>query len=147
MKQETIQEPLDIDTLGYYLDRALNVMIKLLNKTFAEKDIDLQHAQYTVLKVLWCCEGISQSRLSRLLGKDPAAISRALNYLESKGYIERRGTNGKTNGIFLTEYANSRKDEIEAVADLVTDKATSGMTQHQKDLLKQLLNTIYDNIK
>ena len=147
MKQETIQEPLDIDTLGYYLDRALNVMIKLLNKTFAEKDIDLQHAQYTVLKVLWCCEGISQSKLSRLLGKDPAAISRALNYLESKGYIERRGTNGKTNGIFLTEYANSRKDEIEAVADLVTDKATSGMTQHQKDLLKQLLNTIYDNIK
>ena len=147
MKQETIQEPLDIDTLGYYLDRALNVMIKLLNKTFAEKDIGLQHAQYTVLKVLWCCEGISQSRLSRLLGKDPAAISRALNYLESKGYIERRGTNGKTNGIFLTEYANSRKDEIEAVADLVTDKATSGMTQHQKDLLKQVLNTIYDNIK
>lgn len=147
MKQETIQEPLDIDTLGYYLDRALNVMIKLLNKTFAEKDIGLQQAQYTVLKVLWCCEGISQSRLSRLLGKDPAAISRALNYLESKGYIERRGTNGKTNGIFLTEYANSRKDEIEAVADLVTDKATSGMTQHQKDLLKQVLNTIYDNIK
>ena len=41
MKQETIQEPLDIDTLGYYLDRALNVMIKLLNKTFAKKDIDL----------------------------------------------------------------------------------------------------------
>ena len=147
MKQETIQESLDIDTLGYYLDRALNVMIKLLNKTFADKDIDLQHAQYTVLKVLWCQEGISQSSLSRLLGKDPAAISRALNYLESKGYIERRGTNGKTNGIFLTEYANSRKDEIEAVADLVTDKATSGMTLCRKDLLKQLLNTIYDNIK
>lgn len=147
MKQENIAEPLDIDTLGYYLDRTLNVMIKLLNKTFAEKDIDLQHAQYTVLKVLWCQEGISQSRLSRLLGKDPAAISRALNYLESKGYIERCGTNGKTNGIFLTEYANSRKDDIESVADLVTDKATSGMAQHQKDLLKQLLNTIYDNIK
>lgn len=147
MKQEIIEEHLDIDTLGYYLDRALNVMIKLLNKTFAEKNIDLQHAQYTVLKVLWCCEGISQSRLSKLLGKDPAAISRALNYLESKGYIERRGTNGKTNGIFLTEYANSRKVEIESVADFVTDKATSGMDFHKKELLEQLLNTIYDNIK
>lgn len=147
MKQEIIEEHLDIDTLGYYLDRALNVMIKLLNKTFAEKDIDLQHAQYTVLKVLWCSEGISQSRLSKLLGKDPAAISRALNYLESKGYIERRGTNGKTNGIFLTEYANSRKVEIESVADFVTDKATSGMDLHKKELLEQLLNTIYDNIK
>lgn len=147
MNQERIEEHLDIDTLGYYIDRALNVMIKLLNKTFAKKDIDLQHAQYTILKVLWCCEGISQSRLSKLLGKDPAAISRALNYLESKGYIERRGTNGKTNGIFLTEYANSRKVEIESVADIVTDKATSGMDLQKKELLKQLLNTIYDNIK
>ena len=147
MKQEIIAEPLDIDTLGYYLDRALNVMIKHLNKTFVEKNIDLQHAQYTVLKVLWCSDGISQSQLSRLLGKDPAAISRALNYLESKGYIERRGTNGKTNGIFLTEYANSRKGDIESVADLVTDKATSGMMQHEKDSLKQMLNSIYDNIK
>ena len=147
MKQEYIVEPLEIDTLGYYLDRALNVMVRLLNKTFAEKDIDLQHAQYTVLKVLWCREGVSQSRLSRLLGKDPAAISRALNYLESKGYIERRGTNCKTNGIFLTQHANSRKEEIESVADLVTDKATSGMSRDQKDLLTHLLNKIYDNIK
>lgn len=145
MKQDVNIDFLDIDTLGYYLDRALNVMVKLLNKLFVENNIDLQHAQYTVLKVLWCREGISQSMLSKLLGKDPAAISRALNYLESKGYIERRLANGKTNGIFLTEYANSRKAEIESVADIVTDKATYGMSQDQKNSLKELLTTIYNN--
>lgn len=147
MKQEMITESIDIDTLGYYLDRGLNVMIKLLNKTFTEREIDLQHAQYIILKVLWCQEGVSQAKLSKLLGKDPAAVSRALNYLESKGYIERRGTNGKTNGIFLTEYANWRKGDIEAVADFVTDRATTGMSRQHKDLLKQLLNAIYDNAK
>jgi|GEM_PF-1077208 len=145
MKQDVNIDSLDIDTLGYYLDRALNVMVKLLNELFVENNIDLQHAQYTVLKVLWCREGISQSMLSKLLGKDPAAISRALNYLESKGYIERRLANGKTNGIFLTEYANSRKAEIESVADIVTDKATYGMSQDQKNSLKELLTTIYNN--
>ncbi len=147
MKHEDIVESLDIDTLGYYLDRALNVMVKLLNKMFAENNIDLQHAQYAVLKVLWCCEGVTQSKLSKLLGKDPAAVCRALNYLDSKGYIERRGENGKTNRIFLTEYANSRKAEIESIADMLTDKATSGMTQHQREILKQFLNAIYDNVK
>ena len=138
---------LEIDTLGYYLDRALNVMVKQLNKLFVEYDIDLQHAQYTILKVLWSGDGISQAQLSKYLGKDPAAISRALNYLETKGYINRRGENAKTNGVYLTEYANSRRTEIEAVADMVTERATSGMTQQQRNMIKKLLNKIYANTK
>lgn len=147
MGTKNTHELLDIDTLGYHLDRALNVMVKLLNNMFVENNIDLQHAQYTVLKALWCCDGISQSQLSKVLGKDPAAISRALNYLEAKGYVNRRGTNGKTNGVFLTDYANSRRKEIESIADKVTEKATVGMTQSQRILLKQFLNTIYENAK
>ena len=138
---------LEIDTLGYYLDRALNVMVKQLNKLFVEYDIDLQHAQYTILKVLWSGDGISQAQLSKYLGKDPAAISRALNYLETKGYINRRGENAKTNGVYLTEYANSSRTEIEAVADMVTERATSGMTQQQRNMIKKLLNKIYANTK
>lgn len=145
-KSNEIKE-LEIDTLGYCLDRALNVMVKQLNKLFVDSGIDLQHAQYTILKVLWCVDGISQSLLSKYLGKDPAAVSRALNYLESKGYITRRDTNAKTKGVYLTDYANSRKWEIEAVADEVTDKATNGMTSHQVKLLKELLNKIYVNTK
>ena len=52
---KTIEETkdLEIDTLGYYLDRALNVMVKQLNKLFVEYDIDLQHAQYTILTMVW----------------------------------------------------------------------------------------------
>lgn len=143
---ETISD-LQIDTLGYYLDRALNVMVKSLNKLFVEYGIDLQHSQYTVLKVLWCKDGLSQSQLSRVLGKDPAAICRALNYLEKKGYIRRESINSKTNGVYLTEYADSRRDEIEHIADLVTDTATSGMTDHQKECVTELLTKIYYNTK
>lgn len=138
---------LEIDTLGYFLDRALNAMVKNLNKLLAEHGLDLQHAQYTILKVLWCEDGISQSQLSRILGKDPAAVSRALNYLETKGYVDRRIKNGKTNGVFLTDYANSRKAEIEHVAELVTAAALQGLSAAQKDVLNQLLTTVYNNSK
>ncbi|MDE6072996.1 MAG: MarR family transcriptional regulator, partial [Muribaculaceae bacterium] len=136
-----------IETLGYYLDRALNAMIKKLNKLFVEHNIDLQHSQYTVLKVLWCKNGVSQSKLSKILGKDPAAVSRALNYLEQKGYIIRKSLNSKTNGIYLTDYANSRKEEIDHVADLITESATNSMTDYQREILTQLLTKIYYNTK
>lgn len=145
MKSATNNSLLNIDTLGYYLDRALNAMVKSLNKQFWEHNIDLQHSQYIVLKVLWCVDGVSQSQLSKLLGKDPAAVSRALNYLESKGYIVRKSINNKTNGIYLTEYADSRRAEIEHIADVVTDTATKGMNGHQREIIIQLLTKIYDN--
>ena len=138
---------LQIDTLGYYLDRALNVMVKRLNRLFAEYHIDLQHSQYTVLKVLWCKDGLSQSQLSKIRGKDPAAISRALNYLQQKGYIKRESLNSKTNAIFLTDYANSRMNEIEHIAELVTAISTTGMSDEQKEILEQLLTKIYFNVK
>lgn len=138
---------LHIDTLGYYLDRALNVMVKKLNKLFVENDIDLQHSQYTVLKVLWCKDGLSQSQLSNILGKDPAAISRALNYLEGKGYIKRKSLNGKTKGVYLTDYADSKKNEIEHIAELVTEISTKGMNDEQREILKELLTEIYCNTK
>lgn len=147
MKITKDENEFEIDTLGYYIDRALNVMVKQLNKLFVEKGIDLQHAQYTVLKVLWCGDGISQSQLSKYLGKNPAAVSRSLNYLESKGYISRVDTNGKTNKVYLTDYANTRRNDIEAVANMVTDKVTRGMTQHQSRTLKDLLTKIYKNSK
>lgn len=138
---------LQIDTLGYYLDRALNVMVKRLNRLFSEHHIDLQHSQYTVLKVLWCRNGISQSQLSKILGKDPAAISRALNYLEQKGYIKRESLNSKTNAVYLTDYADSKKNEIEYIADLVTEISTKGMNDEQREILKELLTEIYRNTK
>lgn len=138
---------LSIDTLGYYIDRALNVMVKRLNRLFAEHNIDLQHSQYTILKVLWCRDGISQSQLSKILGKDPAAISRALKYLEQKGYIKKESRDSRTNAIFLTEYADSRKDEIERMAELVTEISTKGMNDKQREILKRLLTAIYVNTK
>lgn len=138
---------IQIDTLGYFVDRALGVMVKKLNKTFTERNIDLQHSQYTILKVLWCKDGLSQSQLSKILGKDPAAICRALNYLEQKGYIVRKSRDSKTNGVYLTEYASVRKDDIEQVADFVTESATEGMTEHQRNMTTQLLTRIYNNLK
>lgn len=138
---------IEIDTLGYVLDRTLNALIKQLNRLFQERNIDLQHAQFTVLKMLWCVDGLSQSQLAQLLNKNPAAVCRSLKYLESKGYIERRQKNGSTYNVFLTEYANGRRNEIEAVADCVTEAAFAKFSKCQRETIINLLNSIYKNSK
>lgn len=138
---------LEIDTLGFYLDRALNVMIKKLNRLFNENNINIQHAQYIILKVLWCQDGLSQSQLAKILDKDPAAISRALKYLEEKGYVKRQGKNGTTNSVYLTTYADSRRNEIETIADLVTQQALMGLPKQEHERIKILLTSIFNHSK
>ncbi|MBD5317884.1 MAG: winged helix-turn-helix transcriptional regulator [Bacteroides sp.] len=131
MKQNEKMVELDIDTLGHYLDRALNVLIKRLNSVFKERGIDLQHAQFIILKVLYCRDGLSQRELAFQLGKDPAAVCRAVKYLENKGYVEQRPVNGTTNHVFLTERAKEIRPDIDGIADEITSLGLNGLDDEQ----------------
>ncbi len=135
----------ELDTLGFYLHRALSAMIKNLNRQFKEHNINLQHAQYIILYILWKTDGLSQAELARILGKNPAAISRAISYLEERGYVERKDKNGTTNNVFLTPYANSRRSEIIHVAVVVTQQALSSLHYGDYHSLADTLTEIYEN--
>lgn len=138
---------LEVNTFGFYLHRALNTLIKRLNSSFKEHGIDLQHAQYIILKTLWTKDGLSQNDLVRCLGKDPAAISRAISYLQSKGYVERRPINGSTTGVYLTEKAISMQPQIEDVANAVTELGLHDMTDIRRKMLVEMLINIYESTK
>lgn len=141
------EDILVVNTFGFYLHRALNTLIKRLNSAFKERGIDLQHAQYVILKTLWTKDGLSQNDLVRCLGKDPAAISRAISYLQSKGYVERRPINGSTTGVYLSEKAILMKPQIEEVADAVTELGLQGIHDNQRKMLVEMLTNIYNSTK
>lgn len=138
---------LDIDTLGHYLNRALNVLIKRLNSIFKERGLDLQHAQFVVLKVLYCHDGLSQRELSFHLGKDPAAVCRAVKYLENKGYVVQRAINGTTNHVFLTDHAKSLRPVIDDIADEITASGLKGLDDEEIKNGIAFLNHIYNSSK
>lgn len=52
---------------------------------------------------------MSQHEIAEELGIDPAAISRALTYLEKYGFIVIHAVNGCKNGIALTVKATDMK--------------------------------------
>ena len=78
MKGKSEEIKVDIHTLGYYLERALCVMIRCLNKELKEYKLGFQHSDFTILKVLSQTDGLSQTELARILGKEKSGISRSL---------------------------------------------------------------------
>lgn len=116
-------------TIGALLDRSLWTLINALNLALKEQNIDLQHSQYIVMRVLFRREGISQNEIAAYLHKDAAAIKRSIDYLEKKGFVIKKSLSGCKYGIYLTDNGKERKSKIISVADEAVDKVLSGISE------------------
>ena len=147
MDKEKQMHEVEIDTLGYHLNRALWTMIKKQNDLIKKSSLNhLQHAEFIVLKALNDLEGASQSQLSKIMCVDKAAISRTLNILEKKGYIERKPLNGSTNYVTLSEEGKEFIPEINEISDKVTATAFKGFSKKRRVATIDILTKMYINM-
>ena len=145
MKRRCEDIKLDIHTLGYYLDRAICVLIKSLNKELKEYNLGFQHSDFSILKVLSQVNGLSQTELARILGKEKSGIGRSLNSLEKEGYVTRSAINGCKNEVYLTEKGKQIIPLLNEIADKVTAKAFTGFTDKKRKEMMTNLTLIYEN--
>lgn len=138
----------DITKLGFHLNHAFTALVGELNRSLAEAGIPLNHSQFSILQAL-SRSGVgemSQREIADELGKDPAAISRALSYLERNGFISRRQVNGCKNGIVLTRKYHDMKPSVEKAIIAATSKARAGMGDDEYSAGISFLIKIYDAI-
>ncbi|MCD8237583.1 MAG: hypothetical protein LUD00_13300 [Prevotellaceae bacterium] len=131
--------------VGSLINRALWVLTNSLNSALKEEGIDLQYSQYVVMRALYLGEGKSQNEIATLLRKDAAAIKRSIDYLETKGFAERRPLSGCKYGVYLTDHGKEMKTKIIAIADEVTKKALSGISDETFQQGMIFLQTIVDS--
>lgn len=145
MKKKFDEINLDIHTLGYYLDRALCGLIKSLNRELKEYNLGLQHSDFTILKVLSQTNGLCQTELAKVIGKEKSGIGRSLSSLEKEGYIYRCAINGCKNEVCLTEKGEKIIPLLNEIANKVTEKAFTGLPDKKRKEMMKILTLIYDN--
>ena len=145
MKKDLASVELDIKTLGYYIDRALCVMIKRLNKELRDENLKFQHSDFTILKVLSEVDCLNQSHLARILGKEKSGIGKTLKSLENEGYIQRSALNGCTNNVKLTKKGKEVLPLLNQIAERVTENAFSGFSAKKREDVMKSLTLIYKN--
>ena len=145
MKKELEPMELDIKTLGYYIDRALCVMIKRLNKELRVENLKYQHSDFTIMKILSEVDSINQSHLAKILGKEKSGVGKTLKSLEKEGYIQRSSLNGCTNNVRLTEKGKEILPLLNKIADRVTERAFTGFSSKKRTEVMKYLTLIYMN--
>lgn len=145
MQDSSTPYQLEINTLGYYVDRLLYTMIKRQNYLLKQCGSDLQHAEFIVLKVINVLQEASQSQLAKVMGKERSGISRTLASLEKKGYIERKPLNGSTNIVTLSEKGEKLRPLLFEISDQLTEQAFKGFSAKSRNATLRNLDKLSRN--
>lgn len=90
-------------------------------------------------------KGISQERLSSLLGVDKALVTRIIRKLVDDGYVERRQSESDKRAyeLYPTEKAQELKDEMVSFEDCYYEEALSVLTDEEREEFLSLLSKVY----
>lgn len=82
--------PSPAPTLGMLLAMVRTELVRALEAEFARQGLDLSFTQYLILKKAQQLGPLSATELARAVELDGGAMTRQLDQLEHKGYLQRR---------------------------------------------------------
>ena len=130
----------------FLLERAARRIKKYGKDQFKALGINLSSEQWVVLKRIHECPGTNQRDLAAMTYKDPASITRILDLLQQRGYIERiQETDRRSHDVQLTPEGGRIVQKVLPLAVAVRAKGLDGFSETEKQQLKTLLKRIYHN--
>jgi len=118
-----------------------------LQRNFAEADINLTPAQWTVLLYLAEQDGVSQQQLCHATYKAKPAMTRLLSDMARGGYVRRHvnSENHRANVVLLTAKGRLMKQRAQRVADRTLKEALRGLGQDELVISQEVLRRIFSN--
>lgn len=88
-----------------YLSKAERGYTKILNRAFLKAGYDVSREQFELLQVLWEEDHVNQQTISKRLQKDKYNVTKLLNTLTKRGYVQRKmcKEDRRNNFVVLTE--------------------------------------------
>ena len=108
----------------------------------------LRSTHVTCLYYLYSARSLTATELCERCEEDKATISRAIDYLEDKGFIECQSKTAKRykSPLFLTEKGEEVGKKIYDKVNSVLEQVAIGLTEEQRETFYSYLTTISDNL-
>ena len=133
--------------LGDFLPYRLSVLSNTVSSSIADiysDAFDLTIWQWRCMAVLGETPGLTARELTKRTAMDKVAVSRAVAGLEAAGRLERTEdpTDRRASRLSLTEAGRTVYAKIVPLALSYEAALVSGLSQHEQDQLKALLNKL-----
>jgi len=109
---------------------------------------DVLYGHWTLLRILWQLDGMTQRQLSEQAGVMESTTFSALQAMEKLGYITRQKLpgNNKQIRIFLTPQGAALRNVIEPLAEETNRIAVAGIPDEDLAVTRRSLLTIIENL-
>ena len=136
-------------TVFYPIEIAIKSYRKMAQKLISEKVKDITMDQLLVLQYLANHPEKTQVEIALFLLKDNASMTRIVNVMVTKGYLERtiNEQDRRRFNLGITEKGNK---VLAILPDFITKnrkKALKGVTKEEQELLEKILQKIITNCK
>ena len=139
----------DIRELVVYLSKAERGYTKTLNRAFQQAGYDLSREQFELLQVL--CEGdhINQQAISRKLQKDKYNVTKLLNTLTKRGFVQRTMSqeDRRNNFVILTEKGMQVQKALLQIEEQVHTDLTFTLTPSEIKSCMWVMRKLTDMMK
>ena len=112
---------LRVNELVALLSKAERGYTKVLNRSFQNAGYDLSREQYELLEVLWERDHVNQQNISKRLQKDKYNVTKLLNTLQKRGYVQRKidKEDKRSNFVVLTEKGVDSRHVLRQIVEQV----------------------------
>jgi DNA-binding MarR family transcriptional regulator len=133
---------------SFLLDRTARKVKQYAQQQFKSGDFDVTVDQWLVLKNLSENKLLSQTELAQLVFKDHPTLTRIIDLLCKKGYVERvpHPQDRRSFQLHLTETGTSKVIALRPQILEIREKAWENLSETDFEEFKRILNTIYQNL-
>lgn len=133
---------------SFLLDRTARKVKQYAQHQFKTGEFDVTVDQWLVLKNLSENELLSQTELANLVFKDHPTLTRIVDLLCKKGYVERvpHPQDRRSFQLHLTETGLAKVSELKPKILEIREKAWENLTTKDFEEFKRILDTIYKNL-
>lgn len=134
---------------SFITGKASTAIARRLQKNFRENGVDITIEQWSILYHLWKEDGISQQQLCDASFRDKPSITRLVDNLEKINLVKRVPSTDdrRINMIYLTLEAKDLQEKLMELANQTLNEALVGVTNGQIEIAKEVLQTVYENLK
>ncbi len=128
---------------------ASTAVARRLQKNFRNAVLEITIEQWSILYYLWKEDCLSQQELSKRTYRDKPSITRLIDNLEKQKLVKRNASkeDRRKNLVCLTETAKNLQNITVDIANQTMNEALIGVSKNEIEIVKLVLQKIFDNLK
>lgn len=134
---------------GTYIDRNFRIIRLTFLKAFKKAGVDLTTEQWVLMDSLYKQNGLSQNELATGSFKDAPTVSRIIDLLSKKGFIERQrfDNDRRRYKIFLTDEGKAVYEKVLPSVEGLREKGWENLSDEDYTTFLRIMNQVFKNFE